>query len=216
MENIRVGIVEDDINFLKAMTTFINHQQDMVVASTATTKSTAIEMAKVVLLDVILMDINLTENMCDGILATMEIRQFSDVKIIMLTSLTGKEILRDSFTSGAVNYISKEKYRDIPDAIRAIYKKESPIEVLLTQLSEYERQEQLKNLTNAEKDIFELMEQGYTKNMIETEMYKSQNTVKTQVNNILKKLGVKSSKEAVAKVKTKGLREKLGGQFFYK
>jgi len=210
MDKIRVIIVEDDINFLKAMTTFISHQQDMLIVGTATTKSTAIELAKVVQFDVILMDINLNENMCDGILATVEILQFSSAKIIILTSLKEDEIVLDSFTAGAVNYISKEKYRDIPTAIRTSYKNDSPIEVVLKKFSEYQKQAQLKDLTNAEKEVFDLLEQGYTKNMIETEMYKSQNTVKTQVKKILRKLGVRSSKEAVDKVKTMGLREKLG------
>ncbi|MHB8065901.1 MAG: response regulator transcription factor [Ruminiclostridium sp.] len=209
MEKIKVVIVEDDINFLKAMTTFINRQQDMLIVGTATTKSTAIEIAKGVQFDVILMDINLNENMCDGILATVEILQFSSSKIIMLTSLKQNEIVLDSFTAGAVNYISKEKYRDIPPAIRASYYNDSPIEVLLNKFSELQRQEQLKDLTNTEKEVFELLEQGYSKNMIETEMYKSQNTVKTQVKKILRKLGVRSSREAVDKVRTMGLREKL-------
>jgi len=210
MYKIKVIIIEDDVNFLKAMTTFINRQQDMLVMGTATTKSTAIELAKVAQFDVILMDINLNENKRDGILATVEILQFVSAKIIMLTSLKEEEIVLDSFTAGAVNYISKEKYRDIPDAIRSSYENNSPIEVVLKKFSEYQRQDQLKELTYTEKEVFDLLEQGYTKSMIETEMYKSENTVKTQVKKILRKLGVRSSKEAVDKVKTKGLREKIG------
>ena len=208
MNKIRVAIVEDDLDFLKAMTSFLNKENDILVAGTAVNREDAINLAKSTLFDVIIMDINLNENKCDGILAAAEILQFVKVKIIMLTSLKEEDIILDSFTAGAVNYITKEKYLEIPNAIRAAYNDNLPIEVLLKEFSQLKKNEQLKDLTQSEKEVYDLLEKGYTKSGIEAMLYKTTNTVKSQIKQILKKLGVNNSKEAVWKVKTKGLLDK--------
>lgn len=208
MNKIKVAIVEDDLGWLKAMISFLNKESDILVAGTATNRADAVALARTTLFDVIIMDINLNENKCDGILAAVEILQFTKVKIIMLTSLKEKDVILDSFTAGAVNYISKEKYLEIPDAIRSAFHGDSAVEVLLNEFSQLKRNEQLKDLTPSEKQIFELLEQGHSKSKIEAELYKTDNTVKSQIKHILRKLGVNSSKEAVRKVRTKGLMDK--------
>lgn len=205
MNKIKVAIVEDDLGWLKAMTSFLNKENDILVAGTATNREDAVNLARTTLFDVIIMDINLNENKRDGILAAVEILQLANVKIIMLTSLKEDQIVLESFTAGAVNYISKEKYLEIPNAIRTAYNNDSPIEVLLNEFSKLKRDEQLKDLTQSEKQVYDLLEKGYTKSRIESELYKTANTIKSQIKQILKKLGVTSSKEAVMKVKTKGL-----------
>lgn len=81
-----------------------------------------------------MMDISLSENKKDGILAALEIMQIkNDVKIIMLTSLTEQEIMRDSFVAGAVNYINKDDYIKIPDAIRTAIAEKSPYDIVLNE-----------------------------------------------------------------------------------
>jgi Response regulator containing a CheY-like receiver domain and an HTH DNA-binding domain len=208
-EKIRVAIVEDDIDWLKSMTMFINRHEDICVVGLASSKEEAVSLLKNTNFDVILMDINLNENMCDGILATIEILQFSKAKIIMLSALKEQDIIEYSFIAGAVNFISKERYMHIPDAIRDTYKNASPIEVVLNKFMELKREEQLKDLTVCEKQIYNLLEKGYSKSKIEKELFKSANTIKSQVKKILWKLGVASSREAIHKVKTGGLMEKL-------
>jgi DNA-binding NarL/FixJ family response regulator len=79
---------------------------------------------------------------------------------------------------------------------------------LLNQFSKYKREEQIKNLTEAEKEVYELLEEGYSQSKIEIALYKSHSAVKMQIRSILRKLGVKNSKEAIQKVRTKGLLDK--------
>src|SRR5659263_763553 len=162
MNKIKVAIVEDDSVWLKALTSFLNYQDDIIVAGMATNKEDAVNMARTSLVDVIIMDINLNENKRDGIEAAVEILESVKVKIIMLTSLKDDEIITDSFTAGAVNYISKENYEEIPNAIRAAFHNDSPIEVLLNEFSKLKRDEQLKELSGSEKQVYDLLEKGYT------------------------------------------------------
>jgi len=77
--------------------------------------------------------------------------------------------------------------------------------VLLHEYSRLKKEEQMSDLTVAEKEVFELLSVGYTKPEIEAKLFKTDNTVKSQVKRILQKLGVKSSKDAVVKVKSGGI-----------
>src|SRR5665647_3189219 len=184
MDKIQVAIVEDDLGWLKALTSFLNKQGDILVEGTAMNREDAVNLARTSIFDVIIMDINLNENKRDGILAAVEILQSVKVKIIMLTSLKDDEIITDSFTAGAVNYISKENYIEIPNAIRTAFHNDSPIEVLLNEFSKLKRDEQLKELSGSEKQVYDLLEKGYTKAGIESKLYKTANTVKSQVKHI--------------------------------
>ncbi len=208
MENIRVAIVEDDLIFQKAITNFINKQPDMMVVGVASNKVEAIGLAKSLEIDLILMDINLNGNESDGIVAAIEIVKFSNAKIIMLTGIDDASTIVDSFTAGALHYILKENYLEIPNTIRLLYKNEMPFKLLISEFSRLKKEEQLQELSGPEKEIFKLIEQGYTQAEIGLKLYKTQNTIKTQIKSILKKLKVKNTKEAVEKVSLKGIVEK--------
>ena len=205
MDKIKVAIVEDDPVWLSSMVFFINNEPDLTVIATASNKQAAVEMAREHDMDIILMDINLTENNTDGIYAAAEISQFKQVKIIMLTSLESEDIITNSFTAGAINYVSKKNYTDIPGAIRSIYNKTSPMEVLLKEFSRLKEEEQLSSLSNAEKEILDLVEKGYSQSKISSILYKSPGTLKSQINKIPKKMGVASCKDVIKKIKSKGI-----------
>lgn len=207
MDNIRVAIVEDDLLFQKALASFINKQPDMVVVGAASNKDDAVNLAKTLKTDLILMDINLSGHESDGVIAAMEILQFSEAKIVMLTSIQDASIIMDSFTAGAVHYILKENYIEIPNTIRLLHKNETPFRLLVNEFSRLKKEEQLRELSSPEKEIYHLIEQGYTQAEIGQMLYKTQNTIKTQIKSILKKLKVKNSKEAVRKVQSKGILE---------
>jgi DNA-binding NarL/FixJ family response regulator len=209
MGNIRVAIVEDDLIFQKAITNFINKQPDMLVVGVASNKDDAIGLAKSLAMDLILMDINLNGNESDGIVAAIEILKFSSAKIIMLTGIEDASTIVDSFTAGALHYILKENYMEIPNTIRLLHKNETPFKLLINEFSRLKKEEQLQELSSPEKEIFNLIEQGYTYTEMGQKLYKTQNTIKTQIKSILKKLKVKNTREAVAKVRLRGIAEKI-------
>ncbi|HEX3044552.1 MAG TPA: response regulator transcription factor [Bacillota bacterium] len=207
MKKIMIMIVEDDQEWLKAMTSFLNNETDFYVAKAVSSREEALQTINDSdqPIDIILMDINLTEDNLDGIYLTAQINQIRKVKIIMLTSLHNEKIIRDSFAAGAVNYIEKTNFKEIPSLIRSVHYHTSPVEILLQDYYRLRRMELLGALTAAEREIFELVESGMTQSQIEKKLYKSASTLKTQVSNILKKLGVSSSKEAVMKVRMMGI-----------
>jgi DNA-binding NarL/FixJ family response regulator len=211
MTQISVLLVEDDIVWRKGLCDFISKEADIIVAGTASTKEEAIAGFEQLQPDVVLMDINLTENNLDGIetaLALTELRD--DCKIIMLTSMTAEDIMIESFTAGAVNYISKTDFKEIPEAIRAAYNRQSAIHptaaaALRNEFLRLKNEESKKLLSPAERDILHLIHQGQTQSEIEKTLFITKRTIKNHINRILKKMGAKTSKEAAAKAKQKKL-----------
>ncbi|WP_239618365.1 response regulator transcription factor [Cohnella mopanensis] len=205
MSHIKVFLVEDDTDWIKAITAFLNKEEDMLVVGSATSAEEAIRLAYTVSFDVVLMDIQLTDKGLDGIYAAVEMLEIRPTKIIMLTSLTDEHVMTQAFTAGAIHYLDKTRFKELPHMIRSAHHHSAAMEALLKELSRLKREEQLKQLTEAEREVFELIEEGYTQAQIERKLYKAESTLKNQVNKILKKFGAKSSKEAVEMVKRKGL-----------
>ncbi|WP_338551396.1 response regulator transcription factor [Paenibacillus sp. KS-LC4] len=205
MSHIRVLLVEDDPDWVKAMTLFLNKEADLLVVGAASTAEEALSLARTLSFDVALLDIQLADQQQNGIYTAVEMHRIHAAKIIMLTSMSEEEVMTQAFTAGAINYIEKTNFRQLPEAIRSAYHHPAPMEALLKEFARLKREEQLKDLTLAEREVFELIEQGYTQTQIEQKLYKAESTLKNQVNKMLKKLGVRSRKEAVEKVRRKGL-----------
>ena len=206
MNRIQIFLVEDDPDWIKSMTVFLNAQEDMIVVGTAESSEQAIAMAQILSFDIVLMDIQLTAGRLDGIYTAAEILERKpQAKAIMLTSLGDEQVITKSFTAGAVNYIEKSKFKELPAAIRSAVLHPGSMEVLLKEFARLKREEQLRGLTPAEREVFDLLDEGYTHSQMEKKLYKTESTLKNQINKILKKLGVRNSREAVEKVRRKGI-----------
>lgn len=123
----------------------------------------------------------------------------------MLTSMSDEEVIQQAFTAGATDYILKKDATHIPEIIRSTYNDAPPIQALIKDYVRLKIEEQLKDLTTAERVVYDLIEQGYSRSEIQKKLIKSDNTIKNQIKNILKKLSVSSMKEAIQKVKSGGL-----------
>jgi NarL family two-component system response regulator LiaR len=205
-EQIRVLLVEDDPDWIKAMTAFLNYESDMLVVGAAMNADEAARLAETLASDVALVDIQLTEGGMEGIRVAADIHERHAAKIIILTSIGEESAMTQAFTAGAINYVEKSRYKEIPQAIRSAHHHPAAMEALLKEFARLKREEQLKELTPAEREVYELLEEGYSQPQIERKLFKAESTLKNQVNKILKKLGVRSSKEAIEKVRRKGLR----------
>lgn len=198
---IKVFIVDDDPGWVKSLSIYLNGHPDFIVCAAASCKDEAVQMARTIDFDVILMDINLSGNRYDGIYATLEISGFKKAKIIMVTSLDEEKIVTNSFIAGAINIIYKMDYEKIPDAIRASMLNNTPYELLLKDYLKLNKEKTLASLTLSEKEIFSYLEQGFTPSSLIMKLNKAESTLKNQINSILKKLNAKNCKEAVEKVK---------------
>lgn len=147
-------------------------------------------MSKVKIRDIILMDIKLDgeEQDFDGILATKEIAEISKAKIIIMTSFSQDELIKNSIVAGAVNYILKKDYKSIPTLIRLTYNQISPIEVIFKDYNKTKSELELSELTPTEKELYLLKKQGYSIMQIASKTNKSEGTIRNQLSKVYKKL----------------------------
>jgi len=205
MDKIKVALVEEDTNWIKLMMTYLNNKQNIYVVATACNKEDAIQLPERYSLDAILMDISLSSNNLDGISATVEILKHHKVKIIMFTLFEDNQLILDSFKAGAVDYILKCQYEEIPNAIRKAVQPRNPHEILVQEFIRINYKNLLKSLTKAEQEVFYFIEKGSSITNIANSLYKTESTIKKQINSIYKKLNISSRKEVLEKVKNGGL-----------
>ncbi|MFC4778249.1 response regulator [Paenibacillus sp. GCM10023252] len=189
MSLIRVLLVEDDPFWQQNLSSDLADEPDIEVAAVASTKEEAVQAAVQLNIDIILMDINLTGNNLDGLEATREILSKlynHGISIIMLTSLTEREVVMKAFQFGAVNYITKTSCKDIVQAIREAYVDRSTIHSDAARIMRSEIQ--LMQLSPMEREVFELRKEGLSKQQISDRLHKSANTIKTQLRSIRNKL----------------------------
>ncbi|MGN7241021.1 DNA-binding response regulator [Priestia megaterium] len=209
---IKVVLIEDDLEWLHSIQTIIKAENDIELVGYGSTEEDTLRLAKDIdEVDIFLVDINLTGAKLDGIHAAYELQKLQSEndkkwKVVMLTCLGDKDVIIKAFTAGAVNYILKKDVHNIAHIIRSTYAGNfTAIEAMLEDYRDLKYEQQLTNLTQSERIVFDMMEKGYSRQSIQKQLSKSNNTIKNQIQSIFKKLSVKNIKDAIEKAKSGGL-----------
>ncbi|WP_339312121.1 response regulator transcription factor [Paenibacillus sp. FSL M7-0896] len=206
---IQILIVEDDAVWRSMLARFLNSEPGLQVIHTTATKEEALTFCTSHTVDVVLMDLNLTEHHLDGLQATLELSLTgNEARVIVLTSLTDERTILDAFTAGAIQYVSKSDFRLIPGTIREAMRSRSPQSVLVREFLRLKEAEQYNRLTLAEKEIISLSEAGNGRQAMMRSLRKSEGTLKNQITSILRKFNSKSLKEVVRAIKSRGLTDR--------
>jgi DNA-binding NarL/FixJ family response regulator len=215
-ERIRVMVVEDDPDWRRGLASYINGQPDMYIVAEADAAEKVLALSGEAEPDVILLDIMLADNP-EGLRLAGELTTTSQARIVMLTSMDDRAFVAEAFRSGAVNYLVKSDFSAIPDAVRKAAADRSAIDSSAARqmLEEFRRLKKLereyevdkfkRQVTPSELQLLSMIHEGYSQSQIAEKSYLSVRTVKNHVNNILRKLGGKSSKDAARKAKDMGL-----------
>jgi two-component system, NarL family, response regulator DevR len=180
-------LVEDDPRWQKDLWDDLQAEPDIEVVKVVSSKEEAIDTVNELPIDIILMDINLTENNLDGIEATLEIINLGKgIKIIMLTSLSDRDTIVKAIEYGAVNYVNKSSFLDIVKCIREAYHNQVSLHPDAT--GAILREIRLKSLTPMEKNIYNLKEEGYTRPQMAQYFHTTLDTIGSHMKNISRKL----------------------------
>lgn len=190
MNKINVLLVEDDPFWQRNLANDLINEEDLEVIGVVDSKSEVLPILHEQHVDVVLLDIHLTDGL-EGLEIAKMIKEKSKAKIIMLTSLDEREIIIDAFANGADNFICKKSYKDIVSAIREAHNNRVFIHadvsnVITTALA---KERKLRILTPVERELYDLNEKGMNRNQIAKYLYKSAHTVKSQLRKIREKLG---------------------------
>ncbi len=227
MAKIRVLLADDQDIIRTGLTIILNHQPDLEVVGQAADGIEAIDLAKRLLPDVILMDIKMPR--LNGIQATRQIMMaLPRTQIIILTTYDTDDWVFDGIRAGAVGYLLKDApSENLAEAVRGAMRGESqmdptvarkvlrefqhvttthrPVTDSLTPVSATVEEEPLEKLTDREEEILKLLAVGLPNKEIAQQLALSEGTVKNHISAILAKLHANDRTQAVLTALKRGL-----------
>jgi DNA-binding NarL/FixJ family response regulator len=202
-QRIRVFSVDDHPLLRQGIGAMINSQPDMSLIAEAASGAKAIEGFREHRPDVTLMDLRLPD--MSGIDAMIAIRsEFSEARIIMLTTFEGDVEVQRALAAGARGYILKSMPpAELIDVIRQVHagKKRVPAD-LAARLAEHLGEE---ILTDREIEVLQHVSGGNRNRDIAERLFISEETVKVHIKHIMEKLGASDRTQAVAIAVRRGI-----------
>jgi two-component system response regulator DegU len=203
---VRVLIIDDHPLVREGLRKVLELEKDIEVIDEAGDGQGAINMARRLQPDIILMDINMPGT--NGVEATRVIkREFPQIGIIALTIHEDEEYVLELVRAGVSGYVLKDIVPSkLVETIRTVAAGDSVIDpsitrMLFTELNRLTRRRQAKEewetLTEREMDILKLMTQGQSNKEIAVELSISEKTVKNHITSIFRKLQVEDRTQAV-------------------
>lgn len=208
MSEITVLIVDDQDLVRMGMSMVLGQADGINVVGEATNGVDAIERARILRPDVVLMDVRMPG--MNGIDATAALtREFPDTAVLILTTFDLDEYALDGLRAGASGFLLKDALAaELVQAVRTIAAGDAIVSPRVTRhllqlhrgsirAVESSATSDLAGLTGREREVLQGMAEGYSNSEIASNMYLSESTVKTYVGRVLAKLGLRDRVQAV-------------------
>jgi DNA-binding NarL/FixJ family response regulator len=216
--SLGVLIVDDQALVRAGFRMILEAEEDIEVVGEASDGREAVEEARRLRPDVVLMDVRMPD--VDGIEATRRLLSDpADTKVVMLTTFDMDEYVYDALRAGASGFLLK----DVPPeqlvaGIRAVASGEALLAPSVTRrvIEEFVRRPpasvrtlppKLGELTARELEVLKLIARGLSNAEIATELFVSETTVKTHVARVLMKLDLRDRVQGVVLAYESGLIE---------
>ncbi|MET7970257.1 response regulator transcription factor [Micromonospora sp. NPDC005305] len=201
----RVLIADDEALVRGGLRMILTAQPDLQVVADAADGEEAVQLATRFAPDVVLMDIHMAP--VDGIAATERILAArSDIRIIMLTTFDLDEYVYRALRAGASGFMLKTTPpRELAEAVRTAARGDALLSPSITRrlIDHYTAtasvvaHPSLADLTARETEVLRMMALGLSNREIADRLFVGEATVKTHVNRIFAKLGVRDRVQAV-------------------
>jgi DNA-binding NarL/FixJ family response regulator len=211
----RVVVADDQTVVREGIVMLLGLLPGIEVVGAAGDGDEAVELVAELAPDVVLMDLRMPR--CDGVEATRRIRaEHPGTQVVVLTTYADDESLFPALRAGARGYLTKDAGGDeIVRAVESVLSGDAGLSPsiqrrLLERLSEPAPQqappaEAPDGLTARETEVLLLIAEGLSNQEIARKLHVSTATVKTHINNLFAKTGLKDRAQAVRYAYGKGL-----------
>lgn len=214
MQQIRVLIVDDHAILRDGISALLALAADIEVVGEAENGREAIDRARQLAPDVVLMDIAMPA--MDGLEATRRIhKEFPQMKVLTLSQYDDREHLLSLLEAGAEGFISKTAASsELASAIRSVYQGDSFLspsvaKLLLKHYRQGARagkgQDPYDQLTGREREVLKLLAEGHTSQGIADTLVISPKTVEGHRTNLMAKLDIHNRTDLVKYALRKGI-----------
>jgi DNA-binding NarL/FixJ family response regulator len=213
-------VVADDHQVVRAgFAALLDTQPDFTVLGTASDGAEAVRMSRELRPDIVLMDVRMPGT--DGIEATRQLTGGADSpRVIILTTFDLDQYVYDALRAGASGFLLKDVTAErLFDAVRVVAAGEALLAPSVTRrlISEFARlrpkaTDQAESpatvvgeLTPRETEVLRLLAEGLSNPEIAARLVVTEETVKTHVSRVLRKLGLRHRTQAVVLAYESGL-----------
>jgi len=218
-QQVRVLVVDDHALVREGIKSLLHGIPEIAVIGEAEDGLGAIEQARTLRPDVVLMDIGMPK--MTGIEATRHIREeMPDVQVVALTIHDSEEYLFQMLRAGAAGYVLKKAHpSEMLTAIQAATRQETYltpamakglVTYYLRRVGAGEEQSSYGNLTDREREVLKLIAEGYTAPEIAELLHISVKTVQAHRGHIMEKLDLHRPAALILYAIRKGLVEPDG------
>ena len=200
MTKTRIVLADDHAILREGIRALLEDQPDMTVIGEAADGRKAIELARDLSPDIIVMDIGMP--LLNGLEATRQIKHnFPQVAVLVLTMHDNEEYVSHILAAGASGYVLKRAASsELVTAIRAVAAGQSFLSPAVTklliegymgrQLAAPVMVDPFETLTAREREVLQLVAEGHTNSQIAKLLNISIKTVKAHRSNLMQKLGL--------------------------
>jgi DNA-binding NarL/FixJ family response regulator len=203
---IEVLVCEDQTLVRQGLVSILSMEEGIRIVGEATDGEMAVERVGELRPDIVLMDVRMPVK--DGVAATEEIcREFSDVRVIILSTYDSEEYVFEGIKAGAMAYVLKDTPApELVETIRRVHGGERFIQPAIASklLFEFATQKprpgklpEYEPLSEREVAIIQRLAQGMTNREIASDMALAEGTVRNYTSNILAKLHAGNRVQAI-------------------
>ncbi len=191
---IKVFIIDDHQLIIEGIHSLLETEKDIEWAGSAKMPDELLAFLKTGSPDVILMDINLPQK--SGLDLCKEIKQkYPAIHIIGLSTSEQASIIRKMIENGASGYLLKDaSKKEIIEAIHTVVKGKTYVNFSVSQaLKNKTTDEAIPMLTRREKEVLDLIAEGFTNQEIADKLFLDVTTINSHRKNMLTKYNVKNT-----------------------